>query len=127
MNNFVYTLDTNAIIYYLKGEARVVSILNKIFKGVASVYISTITEVELFGFPNLNEEESKQIEEILKTLAVIPLDSHVARIAGLLRRVYKLKIADAVIPATAMFTGTALVTRNIDDFKNVPNLFLKKI
>lgn len=123
----MHTLDTNAIIYYLKGEAKAVSILNKIFKEAAPIYISTITEVELFGFSSLTEEESKQIEEILKTLAIIPLDSHIARIAGLLRRVYKLKIADAVIAATSMFTGTILITRNISDFKSIPTFSLKKI
>lgn len=123
----MYTLDTNAIIYYLKGESEVVSTLNKIFKEVAPIYISTVTEVELFGFSNISEKESKQIEEILKTLAIIPLDSHIARIAGLLRRIYKLKTADAVVAATAMFTGTILVTRNVNDFKNTWGLSLKKI
>lgn len=123
----MYTLDTNPIIYYLKGEEKAVSTLNKIFEENKPIYISAITEVELFGFPNLTEEESKQINEILETLSIIPLDSHIARIAGLLRRTYKLKIADAAVAATTMFTGTILVTRNINDFKNIPNFSFKKI
>ena len=44
------TLDTNAIIYYLKGEEMAVRSLNKAFEDDAAVYISTITELELFSF-----------------------------------------------------------------------------
>jgi len=46
----VYTLDTNAIIYYLKGDAKVVETVKDVFDTNSPIYISTITEIELFGF-----------------------------------------------------------------------------
>lgn len=69
----------------------------------------------------------ERIEEILNSLAVIPIDSRIARIAGYLRQDYCLKVPDSAIAATALFTGTTLVTRNIQDFKKIPNLLLQKI
>lgn len=123
----MYTLDTNAIIYYLKNDPKAVPILKKIFSQESPVYISAITELELFSFSNLTQKEINQIEEILKTLAIIPVDSRIARIAGALRRYYLLKLPDSAIAATSLFTGSILITRNIYDFQKVPNLSIKKI
>jgi len=61
---------------------------------------------------------------MLHTLAVIPVDSRIARIAGALRRVHRLKTPDGAVAATALFTGSTLVTRNVKDFKKIPNLSL---
>lgn len=124
----MYTLDTNTIIYYLKGESKTASVLDKIFlKNNSPIYISSITEAELFSFSGLTIKESKQINELLETLAIIPFDSRIARITGLLRRTCKINVADSAIAATAMFTGTTLITRNINDFKKIPNLSLLEI
>jgi predicted nucleic acid-binding protein len=123
----MYTLDTNAIIYYLKDDPVTVPILSDIFAGIAPVYVSAITEVELFGFPSLETVESERIEAILQTVAILSLDSRIARIAGTLRRTYGLKIPDSVIAATALFTNTTLLTRNSNDFKKVIDLNLLKI
>lgn len=123
----MYTLDTNAIIYYLKEDENAVPFLENTFAKFVPIYISSMTEVELFSFSSLTFEESGQIENILETLAIIPLDSRIARIAGLLRRQHNIKTADSIVAATALFTGTTLVTRNIRDFKKIPNLALHKI
>jgi hypothetical protein len=123
----MYTLDTNAIIYYLKDDPVAVPILSDIFADTMPVYVSAITEVELFGFPSLAAEESARIEAILRTVAVLALDSPIARTAGMLRRAYGLKIPDSVIAATALFTNTTLLTRNVNDFKKVENLLLLKV
>ncbi len=123
----MYTLDTNVIIYYLKDDAEAVRQLRDIFTHEAPLYVSAITEVELFGFPNLTTEEAERIEEILQTVAVLPVDSRMARIAGLLRRRHRLKISDSVIAATALFTGSTLLTRNIRDFRKVPGLTLRRV
>jgi len=39
----------------------------------------------------------------------------------------KIKLADAVIAATALVHGLSLVTNNIDDFRNIQNLNLLNI
>ncbi len=118
----MYTLDTNAIIYYLKDDANAVFLFRDIFNKNIPIYVSAITEVELFGFPGLNKYEAENIDLFLETVTIIPVDSRLARIAGSLRRSHKLKIPDSVIAATALLTGTTLITRNSHDFKHIPNL-----
>lgn len=123
----MYTLDTNAIIYYLKDDPATVSSLRNIFAQNVPVYVSAITELELFAFSNLSAAEEKLIEELLTTVAVISLDSHIARLAAFIRRQYRLKVADSVIAATALFTGSTLLTRNTRDFRRIPNLSLLRV
>jgi predicted nucleic acid-binding protein len=123
----VYTLDTNAIIYYLKDDPEAVAALREIFSEDTPLYISTITEAELFGFPTLSDQEAEQIDSLLRTVAVIPVDSRIARTAGLIRRTCRVNIADSVIAATALFTGTTLLTRNTRDFRKIPNLLVRQI
>jgi len=124
----MHTLDTNAIIYFLKGDKNAVFILEKILKeNHGLIYVSSITELELLGYPNLTDQDENDLEEILATLVAVPLDSRLARIAAWLRRQYRIKIADSVIAATAMFTKTALVTRNVKDFDKIAGLDIVKI
>ena len=123
----MYTLDTNAIIYYIKGDSAAALALNKLFSQPQPIYVSAITELELFSFSNLSVQETDRIEETLNSLSVIPVDSKIARIAGPLRQSHRLKVPDSAIAATALFTNTTLVTRNISDFKKIPNLKFLKI
>ncbi|MEK6683679.1 MAG: type II toxin-antitoxin system VapC family toxin [Nitrospirota bacterium] len=123
----MYTLDTNTIIYYLKDDPDAVTVLREIFSQDTPLYISAVTEIELFGFPSLSDQEAEQIEALLRTVAVIPVDSRIARTAGLIRRTYRVNIADSVIAATALFTGTTLLTRNTRDFRKIPNLSVRQI
>ena len=123
----MYTFDTNAIIYYLKNEAAASLIVSGIFEKRVPVYVATITELELFGYPHLTSQEAELIEALLQSVSIIPLDSRLARTAGQIRSRFRLEVSDSIIAATALSTGTTLVTRNIKDFKNVPNLSLLKI
>jgi predicted nucleic acid-binding protein len=123
----VYTLDTNTIIYYLDRDEKVNAKLRKIFDNNKTVYASTITEIEVLSFPRLSEDEEREIESMLKTILLIPVDSQVARIAAEVRRMYGLKTPDSAIAATALFTQTTLLTRNVRDFKKIPQLEVEEV
>jgi predicted nucleic acid-binding protein len=123
----VYTLDTNAIVYYLNDDPDAVATLRGVFAQDSPVYVSTVTELELFAFPNLSRDEESLIEALLATISIIPLDSHVARIAALVRRQYRVKVPDTIIAATAMFTGSTLLSRNTRDFRRIANLAVQKL
>lgn len=123
----MYTFDTNAIIYFIQGELETVAVLTRIVESNLPLYVSTITEIELFGYSAITVEETEKIEAILKTTTIISVDSRLARIAGTIRSLYRLGVADSTIAATALVTGSTLLTRNIKDFKKVPNLLLQKI
>lgn len=120
----MYTLDTNAIIYYLKDDLDVMIALHPIFINNDLIYLSAISELELFSFSHITVKEVRQIENILTTLKVISVDSEIARLAGSLRREFRLKTADSAIAATALKTKSILITRNISDFKKVKKLKL---
>ena len=117
----MHTLDTNAIIYYLKGDEAAAA-LNALFAQPTTLYISAITEAELFSFSGLDDAEATAIEQALQLLSVIPVDSKIARMAAELRRGRRLPLADALIASTALFTGSTLVTRNVADFRGIENL-----
>ncbi len=121
----MYTLDTNAIIYYLQDDAAAVNMLRPIFNDeTASVFISTMTELELFSYPAMTSEEEAAIEELLaNTVRIVSVTSSIARMAGDLRRLYaRLKPFDSAIAATAIFAHTKLVTRNVRDFEHIDEL-----
>lgn len=122
----MYTLDTNAIIYYTKDDAGAVEHLERLMAAQV-LQISTITEIELFSQKNLKQDEQDRIELFLRYVWIIPPDSRIARIAARLRREQNLKLADATIAATALAYNTTLVTRNLRDFKRVPGLTVEAI
>ncbi|MBI2622974.1 MAG: type II toxin-antitoxin system VapC family toxin [Candidatus Liptonbacteria bacterium] len=123
----VYTLDTNAVIYYLKGEFASASAAREVFEGDAPVYVSVITQLELLSFPSLTDAEASRIEELLATIALIPVDSQIARLAAGVRRAYRIGVSDSVIAATALFTGSTLLTRNVRDFMKVKGLSVRRM
>lgn len=123
----MYTLDTNSIIYYLNGEVNASARVRDILMQPSPVYASAITGLELLAFPELTEREAQKIEEILGTMSIISVDLAIARMAGALRKTYRLSVADSAIAATALFTGSTLVTRNVRDFQKVPGLQIQKI
>lgn len=123
----MYTLDTNTIINYINDDPVIVPFLENIFERQVTIYISTITEIELFGFPGMSVGEEDRLEDLMSIFAIISLDSKIARVAASFRRNLRMKIADSAIAATALFTGTTLLTRNVRDFRKVKELLLQKI
>jgi len=84
--------------------------------------VSTVTKSALYNYPDLNDEEEAASKQLLTDMFVVPLDSRLARYAGYLRRLYRLKTPDSAIVATAMLTKTTLLTRNMDDFWQIDDL-----
>lgn len=118
----MHTLDTNAIIYFFKNDPRAIAVFKEIFGRQGSVYVSSVTEIELFSFSRLSVKETSQFATFLSIVSVVPLNSKIARMAGFLRRIYKLTLPDSAIAATALVTASTLVTRNVGDFKKIAGL-----
>ncbi|HEY4516467.1 MAG TPA: PIN domain-containing protein [Candidatus Paceibacterota bacterium] len=78
-------------------------------------------------FSKLPPQEEADIYALLPAFSIIPLDLQIAENAGSIGRTYNIDLADAVIAATALFTGSSLVTRNVRDFKRVPSLVVEAI
>jgi predicted nucleic acid-binding protein len=120
-------VDTNIVIYILKGVEGAVEVADKLEDDTSEVYFSTIVEAELFSFHELALEERTKIGGILDLGQIISVDSEVAlksaELRALSRRIHhrKLKLPDAIVAATATLYSAVLVTRNFEDFSHLRN------
>lgn len=122
-----YILDTNVVIYYVGGEIKTLGKLIPIMRSYATVMLPSIVITELWSGKQTPSTEIAAIEAFIATLVVIPLEMQIARSAGILRRDINLSIGDSIVAATALTMGATLLTRNIRDFKKVPNLQLEAV
>jgi predicted nucleic acid-binding protein len=114
-----YLLDTNILIYYWKGEIPGIEI-EKILK--TSFVISVITKIELLGWRKHTPDGFIKAKEFLKGADIVPVDNNLAEVAVQLRRKNNIKLADALIAATALYNNQVLVTRNEEDFSMLDGL-----
>jgi len=85
--------------------------------------ISVISQIEVLRFNDIPENEAILNDFVAKSV-IYPLSSDVVQRTITLCKQRKIKLPDAVIAATALVEDFILVTRNIDDFKNITDLEL---
>jgi toxin FitB len=117
-----FLLDTNILIYHLKGDIpeREIEKIEGILK--RSFLISVITKIEFLGWRKHTVDGFLKAQEFLRHAAIIPVDNELADLAIELRRNGNIKLADALIAATALLNDLVLVTGNEDDFKEIGEL-----
>lgn len=98
-------VDTNIFLYLLKGN----DTLEEMLQG-KSIYVSFITELELIGFKDMGVKEEKQIQALINESIIIPISNSIKEKYVEIRKKYHLKLADAVIAATAITTNIPLIT-----------------
>ncbi len=119
------TIDTNIIIAYLAGEKTIIDFLTNWRKRGGFLYIPTIVEAELLSFSRWSDEEVREAQVFIEENFIsIPFHRDISRLAAKLRRMTSIKLPDAAIAASALFTKTPLLTRNQRDFKTVKGLQL---
>ena len=110
--------DTNPLIYLLDGNKEIGSFLKD-----KQLYVSTITELEMFGKQNLSKKESNIIDTLLEYCFVIDINQEIKTIYKEIKQKYSLKLPDAVIAATAIYLDIPLLTFD-KEFKSVSELKL---
>ena len=117
-----YLIDTNVISHLFanrlpeSGRDFVYDVVNNEF------LISVVVEIEVLTY---HETPGKipLVEEFVSLATILPLDEKVKNKAIDLRRTQrKLKLADAIIAATALVYGLTIITNNTRDFKNISGL-----
>lgn len=120
-----YVVDTNIVIYTLKGINKAIEVMEELEDDDIEIYYSTVVEAELFSFHELTDEQKKKIRGILDLGEIIDVDSEIALKAAELRALSKkeyqrkLKLPDAIVAATALVYSSILVTRNVEDFDHL--------
>lgn len=112
-------MDTNVIIDYLgdKLPARSKAFLNDI-----DIIISDVTKVEILGWHNASAEQLKPLYSFMEFATILPITEAVINQTISLRQERKIKLADAMIAATAIVNGLTLITRNAKDFDSIDGL-----
>jgi len=115
-----YLIDTNILIYFLQGE----EVASSFFKNIMDkkLYISLINKIEVLAFPDLSENEEMEIKQFLLNFITLNVDDPVAEETIRIRKMYKLKLGDALISATSIMHDAVLVSRNEKDFSKVEGL-----
>lgn len=118
----MFLLDTNTIIYFLKGNLPPGGM-----KAIGTIVddrpsISVITKIELLGFNAPDAREQDFTDQFVEGSFIFNLTDAVINQTIELRKQYKIKIPDAIIAATAMVFNLKLITHNTDDFNKITNL-----
>lgn len=104
-------LDTNAVIGYLKGDARLTKLIDANGRQGKAIALPSIVITELLSYPVLTEEHVLRIEGFLRAAHILTLTEGTARYAANIRREHHLTTIDAIIAATAILADNAhLVT-----------------
>jgi predicted nucleic acid-binding protein len=113
-----YLLDTNTVLDYM-GNKLPVKAKNLIAQVIdEEINLSVINKIELLGFSKVEQD----LVDFVACSNIHPMDDAIVYKTIEVRRLYKIKLPDAVIAATALQNGLILISRNTKDFKNIPKL-----
>ena len=118
-----YLWDTNTAIYYLqqqfppKAEKLIDDLLRQ-----SQPCISVITEIELLCWKSPTRKDADVLNNFINDSLVIELDREIKLKTADIRKLYKVKLPDAIIAATAVINDYTLLTRNTKDFKSIEHL-----
>jgi tRNA(fMet)-specific endonuclease VapC len=127
----MYLLDTDTIIYNLKGNAAVQSNLRKHLHD--PIKISVITYMELYSGAYKSQRRTANlaiVKNLGQDIEMIPLGIEIAEIFGLLKAKLEqtgtpLDDFDLAIAATAMVHNLTLVTNNTQHFQRIEGIKLE--
>jgi predicted nucleic acid-binding protein len=120
-----YLWDTNTVIYYLQqqfsppAEKFIDEALNN--SGPA---ISVITEIELLCWKTPADKDLEVLHNFIDDALVFELEKDIKLKTAEIRKAHKIKLPDAIIAATTLTYELTLLTRNVNDFKNIHGLNL---
>ncbi|MCF6269087.1 MAG: PIN domain-containing protein [Melioribacteraceae bacterium] len=117
MNKFLF--DTNLFIYFLNGNNISKVIFENILSNDGIISYSFITKLELFSFDRLLSDDEFAINQLLNEFKRVDYNFIIEGLTITIRKKKKIKIPDAIIAASAIYTNSTLVTRNTKDFKNI--------
>ena len=106
-----YLIDTNILIYHTKGSEDSINFISSVISQKA-FNISILTKVEFLGWDKHTPDGFEKCKRLIEPANVHPLDEDIATKAIELKRRMNIKLADAVIAATAILYDLKLATRN---------------
>jgi predicted nucleic acid-binding protein len=105
MNGNSILLDTNIVLYLLKGEETLIPLLEE-----KNLFLSFITQLELLGTRYLNPDDTFKIKQFISECTVIDIMPEIKEIAISIRQNYNIKLPDCIIIATSLWLNMPLIS-----------------
>ena len=87
------------------------------------IWISAITELELFGKKGLNKSEIEEVKHLIDNCIIADINAEIKQITKDLLQSSSVKLPDAIIAATSIYLDLPLFTSDTG-FKNISGLNL---
>lgn len=119
MSGIKYLLDTNALISYLQGNPNLSHLT-----GYSLCGISIVSVLEFLSFSKLKETDKELYFASIETIEVIEValnDLNLINTITDVRKSNKIKLPDAIIAGTAIYSNAVLIT-NDKGFSKVSSL-----
>lgn len=117
-----YLIDSSAAIKYLNETFPEAAILFMDEVVDTESIISFISEIELQVWDPSNADDINIYQSFVTGSQVIGINPGIIQQTIIIRKLYKLKLPDALIAATAIDNNLTLIADNDVDFKKVPDL-----
>ena len=113
MQNKGILIDSDVIIWFLRGKPEIVEKLSILFDS-SHLFVSVITITEIFA--GANKSELKIIDGLFTSLGIIEINTKIAKLAGLFINEYRknsmVETADALIASSAKINNLMFWTFN---------------
>lgn len=127
----MYVLDTNSVLYLLKGKGQVGERLLTTPRADVAIPAVVLYELEVGTRRSASPKRRRsQLRDLVGPMRVLPFDKPEANVAARIR--VELERAgepigpmDTLIAATALRHGATLVTHNVDEFERVNGLAIE--
>lgn len=124
-----YLIDSDWFIDYLDGVPDAVALIQSLTRDGFSISIITYIEVYQGAYRRQLPAAEQELELSLQNIPIIPVSIPVAQRCARLReerqrrgRRVRPRALDLIIAATALEHDLTLVTRNTDDYRDIPEL-----
>jgi hypothetical protein len=118
--------DTDVLIWFFRGNRRATDMI----EGQPQREVSIVSVMELYRGAR-SREESRSLRRFFQEngFRIVPINDSISHLAATLVEEHALKdglrVADALIAATARETGSTLATGNMRPMRSIPSLELK--
>jgi tRNA(fMet)-specific endonuclease VapC len=124
-----YLIDSDWFIDYLDGVPDAVALIQPLTRDGFSISIITYIEVYQGAYRHQSPAAEQELELSLQNIPIIPISILVAQQCARLReglrrrgRRTRSRALDLIVAATAIEHDLMLVTRNIDDYRDIPGV-----
>ena len=118
-------LDTDVVIDFTRGASDLIDLLlHQVNDHKLKLFVPSSVVSELIaGQETKSVEELAKLERLISKFEFVAADYQISKMTGILLRDYRnLKLADAIVAATALSLNAKLATRNIKDFEGIKEL-----